>query len=1007
MRTDAASFGRRWWVLVVGVDGPADSSLARLGSAERDARTLADVLADREGSAVPESQISCLTGAEATRDAILAALDTFAGQVTAEDSLLLYFAGHGLGHDASFFLCCADTVLSQLDTTAVGSEDLDRRLRSLAVRGVLVVLDCCESAGFAENAPSTFRALRTGEFRILLAAARADQQSWELGPGDGTLFSRVFIDIVGGRISAGSRSGVVYFADLMRELYDRIAELRETVAQHAPPQDPVYAGAFTKDPLLFVHRGLSLEQIALETARYTPGYVRRRIRRIAGVAAALLSFAAIVYYGWLYNTEYAAVEGERIAIFNGHPTLNAPGLPVRLWTLPYGPDRLQSENGGVPLPLIAPLGRPVLPLVQNRMKREVRAAALLEAGDSAAARSLALDVLADRAAPFQSKLFAQIVLALTGVPADVPVLRRMLEDERRDVRRYAVQSLTRLDAPFLFARLERDLPAGDVWEHDDIVRDLGPPCSQPLAAYLEKVMGIDSNVPSSTDVLNAAMRTGCRLSVAALVTAVRRPSLDEGNEIAGYARYAGLEAPLRMALESVIDDSRDDAFSRERAMATYMLLPGASCRPAFAAYLNHRFEFAQLTAARAMSRLCPGHELQVAFDPAASSIGFILLRSGQRAWSLTFRPGARGSFPLVRPAIQELVRARRPETPRALLLLSQTVEDDMVRQRALESLQTFAIAMQPARTLLDSNNLGVRRAAYELDRLRDPAGTATRLLSRVGGEDMFYNEMLGRLPLAEPVRSRLRGMLTGDPKQRRDAACVLAMQDDVAQVATLAESPDADARKEAAACIPYHVHAAAILQRIEAKVDRRFPLDTIYELRRNVQARTKLQNELAALATPQERLWRLSLIDDEPGPGMATGFRYYVREQRFVLRNGIAAEAQHAASKALLLKAVDGELTAIVPQFVVFEISYVFQAMYGATGERLATLIRAVVTLPGARVTDDCPWKRVLEVWPDPLPALADAAILAIAATNRYDAVATFDKKLAKRLRGAGIRTYW
>ena len=116
---------------------------------------------------------------------------------------------------------------------------------------------------------------------------------------------------------------------------------------------------------------------------------------------------------------------------------------------------------------------------------------------------------------------------------------------------------------------------------------------------------------------------------------------------------------------------------------------------------------------------------------------------------------------------------------------------------------------------------------------------------------------------------------------------------------------------------------------------------------------------------------------------------------------------QRAAAKALLLEAVDGEITAIIPQFVVFEISYVFQTMYGATGERLATLIRDVISLPGARVTDDCPWKRVFDVWPDPLPSLADAAILAVAVTNRYDAVATFDKKLARRIKDAGIRTYW
>jgi predicted nucleic acid-binding protein len=118
-------------------------------------------------------------------------------------------------------------------------------------------------------------------------------------------------------------------------------------------------------------------------------------------------------------------------------------------------------------------------------------------------------------------------------------------------------------------------------------------------------------------------------------------------------------------------------------------------------------------------------------------------------------------------------------------------------------------------------------------------------------------------------------------------------------------------------------------------------------------------------------------------------------------------EVQRAAAKALLLEAEDGQIEAIVPQFVVFETSYVFQSLYGATGERLATLIRDIITFPGVRVTDDCHWKRVLEVWPDPLPSLADAAILALAAANRYDAVATFDKKLAKRLKEAGIRSYW
>lgn len=884
MRADAASFSRRWWALLIGVDAPADPSLARLGSAERDTRALAAALVDPDGCAVPDSHVTCLTGANATREAVLTALTELTTRVGTDDSIFVYFAGHGLGRADGFFLCGADAQLSTLEATGVSSDDLDARLRGLAIRGVLVVLDCCESAGFAENAPSTFRALRSGEYRILLAAARADQQSWELSPGEGTLFSRVLIDIVSGRVAAGTRPGVVYFADLMRELYDRIAELRETVAAHAPSQDPVYAGAFGKDPLLFVHRNLSLKQIALETARYTPGYVRRRIRRIAAVAAVLLFVFGTVYYGVLSNTEYAALDGERIAIYNGHPRINGPGFPIRLWTLNHGPERLTEPTAGVGLPIVAPLGRAVLPLVQQQMKPEQRAAALLDAGERERARVLARDILANRDAPFQSQLYARIVMTLAARPADIPALRAMLRDERRDVRKYAAQSLTRLDPAFMFALLGEDLPGGEAWEHDDIVRDLEPPCSAPLAAYLETVMGVDSNVPSPTDVLNAAMRTGCVLSVGALVTAVRRPSLDEGNEIAGYARYAHLESPLAAALTRLIDDPAEDDFSRERAMATYMLLPSATCRPAFASYLTHRFEFAQLTAARATSRLCTGYALHVAFDPAASSIDFALVRNEQRAWSMAYRPGARGSFVLARPAVNELLRAGGPGTARALTLLATRIEDDLVRQRALEALETLPGTAPPDRAFLDSNNLGVRRAANELDRLVDPAGTATRLLSRVGGDDMFYIEMLGRLPLSPDVRARLRTMLSGDAKQRRDAACVLAMQDAVGDIAELAVSPDADIRAQVAACLPYHAHAASILERIDARPDRRFPLDTVHALRRDVAARTLLEHELATLPTDDARFWRLSLIDDDPGPGMATGFRYYVREQRFLLR---------------------------------------------------------------------------------------------------------------------------
>lgn len=118
-------------------------------------------------------------------------------------------------------------------------------------------------------------------------------------------------------------------------------------------------------------------------------------------------------------------------------------------------------------------------------------------------------------------------------------------------------------------------------------------------------------------------------------------------------------------------------------------------------------------------------------------------------------------------------------------------------------------------------------------------------------------------------------------------------------------------------------------------------------------------------------------------------------------------EKQRDTAKALLLGAAEGELSAIVPQFVVFETVYVLQSTYRIPGNELAPMIRDLIALPGVLFIDECPWKRVLDLWPSPFPSIADAAIVAIAANNRCDAVATFDQKLAKRLNDFSVAAYW
>ena len=101
------------------------------------------------------------------------------------------------------------------------------------------------------------------------------------------------------------------------------------------------------------------------------------------------------------------------------------------------------------------------------------------------------------------------------------------------------------------------------------------------------------------------------------------------------------------------------------------------------------------------------------------------------------------------------------------------------------------------------------------------------------------------------------------------------------------------------------------------------------------------------------------------------------------------------------------KVAGVIPQSVIFEIVYVLQSQYGLTSRQAATVVDAVTKFPGLQIVDDCPWNRVLELWPDPLAGLTDAVIVALAVTNRYEAVATFDRKLANKLESFGLESYF
>jgi hypothetical protein len=273
------------------------------------------------------------------KDFVLGELRSFVTAVPAQDALVLFFAGHGVSKGEHFYLCTTDTDLHDLPRTAINDEELDEILQDCHARGVLLILDCCFGAAFAETAPGFFRTLGKSDFRILLSSSRSEQRSWER-PGGGTLFSQHLKEVMCG---ATASSGIVCFSDLFAYIQEQLAEDIEAIPG-TPHQEPIFAGVYAKDPVLFVHKSLTLKQIAVQTTRYSKAYVRRLLRRTLIVAAIVVGFGFGTYYTVLEHYQYLEVAPEGLSTYTGYPGRNAFGFPRLQWVYDLSGNDLVSNS---------------------------------------------------------------------------------------------------------------------------------------------------------------------------------------------------------------------------------------------------------------------------------------------------------------------------------------------------------------------------------------------------------------------------------------------------------------------------------------------------------------------------------------------------------------------------------------------------------------------------------------------------------------------------------------
>ena len=116
---------------------------------------------------------------------------------------------------------------------------------------------------------------------------------------------------------------------------------------------------------------------------------------------------------------------------------------------------------------------------------------------------------------------------------------------------------------------------------------------------------------------------------------------------------------------------------------------------------------------------------------------------------------------------------------------------------------------------------------------------------------------------------------------------------------------------------------------------------------------------------------------------------------------------QQARAAELFGAAAAGDLHIVLHQVVINESVHVLKNVYEVKPANVAAILRDLLALPGVVAIDELDWSAVLSLWPRRMADFSDACLAAVAKSDAFDALATFDAGFRRRLRRQGLATHW
>ena len=146
--TLTAAEGQDKWALVVGINQYQDDGITDLRYAVNDAERLHQLLVDPEYGGFDSRRVSLLTDrteVKPTRLEVLLALKLLEDSADADDTIFIFFSGHGIANRGESYFLTRDTRLGLVADTAVPKSAFERTLSQTQAKVQVMFFDACHS----------------------------------------------------------------------------------------------------------------------------------------------------------------------------------------------------------------------------------------------------------------------------------------------------------------------------------------------------------------------------------------------------------------------------------------------------------------------------------------------------------------------------------------------------------------------------------------------------------------------------------------------------------------------------------------------------------------------------------------------------------------------------------------------------------------------------------------------------------------------------------------------